>query len=415
MPNKFSKQEKVMFGDYTQAFDDALRQVELFNRFNQDGEELERSRNTIWRTIPPISTTVSGFDITSSLDKDSTELSFPTSLNANPENATFQLNGAERRDKSRMRRLAKAQLQALASKINRDAMNICSLQGSIVLTKNSSAVGFDDVADIDTRLNQLGVALDDRKVIYSSSDYQKMASNLAQRVLDNKHSVDALRAGMVGRLSDIDTYKAQYALRLTPATAVAVTATGLPLAYTPLATTNTVGGQINIDSRVQQINITLTAGANFKVGDCIRFVGTDEVHHISKVPTGLPKTFRITATPGGGGTGVIEISPPMIATGEYQNVTAAPAIGAAIVPLNTAAAYVNPFWQGDAFEIMPGMVEFDSDAPPLTYTSDVNGLVVSMFKESNMGKLNTNYRFTVWYGLVCTNPQMAGVQLFNQV
>jgi hypothetical protein len=83
-----------------------------------------------------------------------------------------------------------------------------------------------------------------------------------------------------------------------------------------------------------------------KVGDAFTIAGVNSVHHISKQDTGQLKTFRITRiVTGAGGTGTVEIEPPIISAGggtraeaEYKNVSATPANGAAITFLNTVTA-----------------------------------------------------------------------------
>jgi hypothetical protein len=50
------------------------------------------------------------------------------------------------------------------------------------------------------------------------------------------------------------------------------------------------------------------------VGDRFTIAGVNAVHHISKTDTGQLKTFTVTAiVSGAGGTGTIQISPPIIA------------------------------------------------------------------------------------------------------
>jgi hypothetical protein len=151
-----------------------------------------------------------------------------------------------------------------------------------------------------------------------------------------------------------------------------VTVNGANQRYVPAATTLDAGGlvYVNKDNRYQNLAITVTSGT-VKVGDAFTIAGVNEVHHITKQDTGNLKTFRVTAiVSGAGGTGTIQISPPIIAADssptdpelQYKNCTATPANGAAITFLNTVAGSVNPFWQEDAFEIMPGKYMPQEDA-----------------------------------------------------
>ena len=195
--------------------------------------------------------------------------------------------------------------------------------------------------------------------------------------------------------------------------------------YVPSATTLDAGGlvYVNKDNRFQTISITV-GGSTVKVGDAFTIAGVNEVHHITKADTGTLKTFRITAiVTGAGGTGTVMITPPIIAADssptdpelQYRNVTATPANSAALTFLNTVSAPVNPFWQADAFEIMPGlyMPAEDSGLAIMSATTD-QGIQVVMTRQGAINDLSTKYRWDVFYGLVNKQTEMSGIELFNQ-
>jgi hypothetical protein len=243
-------------------------------------------------------------------------------------------------------------------------------------------------------------------------------------VLDNKKSLDALEKAYVGNLAGFDTYKLDYAYRLTAAAGVTVTVNGANQRYVPKATSTASTGEVsNVDNRYQVITIAVTSGT-VKVGDCFTIAGVNEVHHITKADTGVLKTFRVTAiVTGAGGSGTIQISPPIIAADssptdpelQYKNVTATPANGAAITWLNTVSASANPFWQADCFEIMPGQyVPDDNSSLPTLRAATDQGVTVLMSRQGAIGDLSTKYRWDVFFGLVNKQPQMSGIQLFSQ-
>lgn len=126
---------------------------------------------------------------------------------------------------------------------------------------------------------------------------------------------------------------------------------------------------------------------------------------------------------GAGGTGTIQISPPIIsaqgdtqAEVQYKNVTATPAAGAAITWLNTATASVNPFWHRDAIELIPARyaVPTDAGAAVMRATTD-NGIEIVMQKQYDINTMRTKYRLDTMFGVAMVNPEMAGILLFNQV
>jgi hypothetical protein len=280
-------------------------------------------------------------------------------------------------------------MQRLASDINVDCSNLAAQTGTVFVKRTTAAAGFDDIAAIDNAFNRLGVPMDSRKALYTSADYNGMASNLAGRQTVAGKTLTAMERGQVGQFCNFDTYKLDYGLRLTAAAGVTVTVNGANQRYVPAATTLDAGGlvYVNKDNRFQNLAITVTSGT-VKVGDAFTIAGVNEVHHITKADTGNLKTFRVTAiVSGAGGTGTIQISPPIIAADstptdpelQYKNVTATPASGAAITWLNTVSGLVNPFWQGDAFEIMPGkyMPQEDAGLSVMTATTD-QGITVTM-------------------------------------
>lgn len=422
MANNFTKQETVAFDEVMSGFQDALVTSNLFGKYTLPDQLAERSGNTIWRPMPYIAQSFTGVDQSANFGRNYTQLAVPTTLGYS-HSVPLTLTSTELRDALQENRLGQAALQRLASDINVDCSNVAALTGTVVVKRTTAATGFDDVAANDNAFNRLGVAYDSRKALYSSADYNSMASNLAARVLDNPNSSQALRDATVGRLANFDTYKLDYAYRLTAAAGVGVTITSAGQYYTPKSmSTASTGEQSPVDNRYQVIPITVTSGT-VKVGDAFTIAGVNEVHHITKADTGNSKTFRITAiVTGAGGTGTVQISPPIISgTGgtdpelQYKNVTATPASGAAVTFLNTVAASVNPFWQGDAFEIMPGryLPKEDSGLAVMSAATD-NGITVTMTRQGAIGDLSTKYRWDVFYGIVNKQPQMSGIELFSQ-
>jgi hypothetical protein len=225
---------------------------------------------------------------------------------------------------------------------------------------------------------------------------------------------------MVG---SFDTYKLDYANRLTAAAGVNVSVNGANQWYTPRATSTAGTGEVsNVDNRYQNLNITVGSGT-VKVGDCFTITGVFAVHHITKASTGQLKTFRITGiVSGSGGTGTVQISPPIISGGggtdaelEYQNVTTTPANGAAIAFLNTVTANVNPFWQKDALELLPGRYVIPPDAGVAVMRASTDqGIEIVMQKFYDINTMVTKYRLDCFFGVVNKQPEMTGVMLFSQ-
>lgn len=421
MANAFSKEERVAFESILEGFNDALVLSRNVSVYNTDQQMMERTNNVIWRPEPYIAQSFSGTDMTSNF-KDFTQLSVPATIGFS-RSVPWVLTATELRDTLQEGRLGDSAKQKLASDINVAIMNTAANTGTLVVKRTTAASGFDDVAIADAMMNEIGVQQFDRYLALSTRDYNGMASNLASRQTMQGKPVTAYERAYVGNVAGFETYKLDYANRLTARAGVTVTVNGANQYYTPKATSTAGTGETaNVDNRFQNLTIAVTSGT-VKVGDCFTIAGVNSVHAITKQDTGQPKTFRITAiVSGAGGSGVVQVSPPIISAGgstdaelQYKNATATPANGAAITFLNTADAYVNPFWQKDALEILPGRyaVPSDAGAAVMRATTD-QGFELVMQKQYDINTMKTKYRLDTLFGVVNKQPEMSGIILFSQ-
>lgn len=422
MANAFNKEERIAFENILEGFQDALVLSRNVSIYSIDSTEMERASNIIWRPQPYVAQSFNGTDMTANF-KDFTQLSVPATLGFN-KSVPWAMTATELRDALQEQRLGEAAKQKLASDINVAVNTIAAQQGSLVVKRTAAATGFDDVALCEAIMNEQGVQAFDRYLALSTRDYNGMASNLAGRGTMQGKPVTAFEKAFVGNVSGFDTFKMDYCPRYAAAAGVTVTINGANQYYTPKATSTAGTGEVgNVDNRFQTITIAVTSGT-VKVGDCFTIAGVNAVHHITKQDTGQLKTFRINAiVTGGGGSGTVQITPPIISGGgatdaelEYQNVTATPANGAAITWLNTAAAYFNPFWQKDAIEILPGRYAVPADAGTAVMRASTDqGIELVMQKFYDINTMKTKYRLDTLFGVVNKQPEMSGVILFNQV
>lgn len=422
MANGFNKEEMVAWEQICEGFDDQLVLSELVDVLRVSDVDMERTSNTMWFPQPYIAQSFSGTDMTSNF-VDNTQLSVPATLGYQ-RSSPWIMTATELRDALQSQRLGDAAKQKLSSDINSSMMTVAANQGTLVVKRTTAATGFDDIALADSIMNEQGVVGYDRMMALSSRDYNGMASNLAARQTMSEIPTKAYRDAYIGRVSSFETFKLDYANRLTLAAGTTVTVNGANQYYTPRATSTAGTGETsNVDNRYQNLTIAV-GGGTVKVGDCFTIAGVNSVHHITKTDTGQLKTFRITAiVSGGGGSGVVTISPPIISGGgataaelQYQNVSATPSNGAAITFLNTATASVNPFWQKGSLALLPGKYTLPTDAG-LAVTSYTNsqGITLVMSKQASVDNLKTKFRIDTMYGCVNLNPEMNGIMLFNQV
>jgi hypothetical protein len=201
---------------------------------------------------------------------------------------------------------------------------------------------------------------------------------------------------------------------------VTINTTGAQAQYVPQATTTSTGGILNVDNRYQTVTVSSSAGV--VAGDAFTIDGIEAVHHITKRSTGELKTFRVISVPAGGTT--LVISPPIIAATapatdaelQYKNVELVAAASAAPLNfLNTTASNINPFWRKDSIELLPGRYAVpDGAGVDVLRASTDQGIELVMTKRFDPLTFQTLYTLDTLYGVVMTNPEMAGILLFNQ-
>jgi hypothetical protein len=426
MANGFSKQEVVAFDQMLEGFNDAIVATKMAYVYKTDQTTMERAGDTIWRPQPYIMTSYQGAPNTDQTEnfKDVTQLSVPVSITTQ-DTVPWTLTATQLRDMLQEGRLGQAAKDKVASDINIALLNTAVAYGSLVIKQTVAASGYNDISLAEASMDELGIGRSRRVMGIAPRDYNLMAGNLAARQTVAGKVQTAYEEALIGNnVAGFQAWKLNYGKRLAAAAGVGVTINGANQFYTPAATTLAANGTpVNVDNRFQNINITVTSGA-VAVGDCFTIAGVDAVHHITKQDTGQLKTFRVTGiVSGAGGTGTITITPPIIsgqgatnAEAMYQNVTATPAAGAAVTFLNTAASTPAVFWEGEAMEIIPGRLSVpeDSGLAVIRGTTD-DGIELVMTKQTAIGTLKTQYRVDSYFGTACKNPELAGIELFNQV
>ena len=421
--NDFNKQEKVAFDQILENFNDALIISAAVNKFNIGDVEAERSQETIWRPQPYIIPSYRGVDQTARFQAgiETVQRSVPSSLST-VIGAGFELSPFELRDMTQETNLDKASVTRIASDINVEVLDLASNLGSIVVARPNAASGYRDVAEAETAMTEVGIHLQDRHFFAAPRDHVGMAENLAERQTLNNFPTRAYQDSYVGRVANFNYMQLDYANILTAAAPAApVTIDGADQRHEPRAIDKLQQGQINVDNRFQTIVVNNSAG--LKAGDAFTIDDVYAVHHITKRSTGQLKTFRVVEVPVGGTT--IKITPaivavdrtggPLYAEEQYQNVDSTPADGAAINFINIADSHVNPFFAKDALELLPGKlcVRKDSGLAVMSGTTD-QGVTVVMTRFGIFGDLSTRYRCDAYIGTVANNPEMMGIELFNQ-
>jgi hypothetical protein len=147
-------------------------------------------------------------------------------------------------------------------------------------------------------------------------------------------------------------------------------------------------------------------------GDVITIAGVFEVNPISKQSTGRLQNFVVTADANSGastGPATLTISPPMITSGAYQTVTAAPADNAAItVKTGTGGtAYEQSLlFHPDALLMVTRPLDIPGDAGLKTSTATGNMMSIRVSESTEFSTLDHSYRMDMLFGLKVTAPYL---------
>lgn len=419
MATSFSKEERLVFDNMIEGFDDALVIAKGATKFSPfSAQEMVYTRDTFWVEQPMIGASYDGFDQTSNFDG-LTELAVPVSVGFH-KSVPKTLSSKNLRNERAMTAYAKAAKLKLASDINLALFNTVALQGSVVVKRTVAPTGYDDVALADAALTEIGVPMSDRLAFFAPRVMNAMAGNLAQRQTFSGEAQNAYERARVGiDIAGFEVYKNDQSIRLAAATGGATTVNGANQFWEPFATQTNNGQITNLDNRYSDIVVTSANYAGIKAGDAFTITGVNSINMITKQDTGQLQTFRVIGKPA---ANTIRVAPAIIsnqgntiAGKEYQNVTATPANGATITWLNTVTAELNPFFVRDSLLLVPGTFTVDPEDgwQVLRATTDL-GIAITYTRQGNINDLSVKARWDIDFGTALLTPQFAGVELFNQ-
>jgi hypothetical protein len=154
------------------------------------------------------------------------------------------------------------------------------------------------------------------------------------------------------------------------------------------------------------LGVTTGTGA-VKQGDVFTLAGVFRVHPETKQPTGQLQQFTATAD-FVGGAGTLQISPAIVTSGAAQNVSGAPAAGAAVTFAGAAgqASGVSLAYQKGAFAfasadmVMPRGVDFAA-------REVFDGISMRIVRQYDINSDKFPCRLDVLYGFKTIRPQLA--------
>lgn len=305
-------------------------------------------------------------------------------------------------------RIIKPAMVQLGNSIDRKLTALYQDVWNWVGTPGQTVDSFADFAKAPTRLDLGAVPLDDRYAVLSPTDeYGMLGSQTALYMQDV--AKDAYRNSNLGRIAKVDTYSTQNVTTHTAGTrddSTPVTkAAGTGALSTTWAASKNTGTMVLSTSGWDTV-------ATIKKGDVFTIATIFAVNPVTKVTLPHLQQFVVTADVTANATTSTEtpitISPPIIASGAFQTVSAAPTAGLAIVNVGTASTgYAqNMVFRKNAFSLVmvpmvkpPGAV----DVARRSY----KGFSVRLIPYYDGTNDVSNWRLDVLYGVKTIDARQA--------
>ena len=411
MANSLAKDLEFNFEQFVIGFDAACVISQEAKFYYPDQTSMQRAGDTIYRPMDYHMAVTQGLDISAATPTDVIQRMVPATYKT-PQNILYKFDAKEMRDPLHMEQSGKAAGLRLSAQIDSDIYQAVALQGANVI-KKVGAFTWDDGATAEAVLISKGMPMgSSRKLFMNPFDYKDVAKDLGNRAYLRDTTLDAYERSKVPGIAGFDTFRTDNLANLAAVGTVTGTTLGASASFTPTAMT----GDLPTDNRRMTITVAGANIANIKNGDSftIGSAGTavNAVHNITKDDTGQLQTFRVIS---GGGTASLVITPAIVATGPYQNVSQAGANGAAITFLNTASKPVNAFWCDGAVELMAGKLAFPSgQGAQIMSSTSKNGIPLIMSYAFDHLKGTTTCRYTALYAATVLQPELAGIVIANQ-
>lgn len=293
-------------------------------------------------------------------------------------------------------RILEPAMSVLAANIEADALSM-ALDVYQSVNNIGSAISLNKVLMGRKALNDALAPMDNQRTcLLNTQDNVDLIDSLKGLFQDSEAIKKQYKEGIMGRTAGLDFYENTLLANQTTGTAAS-------------ATTYTVNGANQTGSGV----IVATGATTFKKGDVVTFAGCNRVHPETKADTGVLQQFVVTADYAGG-AGTLPISPAIVTSGGYQNVSASPTNGGAVVKVGGASAIYKPslVFHKEAFAfatadlILPSGVDFAA-------REVMDGISIRTVRQYDINNDKFPTRLDVAYGYKTLRAQLAARILSN--
>lgn len=406
MANALAKDLELMFENLVDGYDAACVISQAADTSYPGPQDMQRAGDTFYRKQNYHAAIVTGLDVSAATRTDVIERFVPT-VYRSPDNVVYELDAKELRDPVHMEKMGKASALRLAAEVDKNLYASCAAQASIVV-KKVGAITWDDGATAEALMVSRGITGAERKFFLNPFDYSAIAKDLGNRAYLGDRSKDAYERSKVPDIATFSTFRTDNLANLAATGTVSGTTVTANTSHTITAMT----GDLPTDNRYGTLGVSGANIANIKNGDAFTIVGVNAVHMIDKSDTGQLQTFRVIS---GGGTATLTVTPKIVITGPYQNVTAQAAAGAALVFLNTVTKPVNVFWSQGSVTLDYGKLNFPSGTGAQVMTANTkNGVPIVMVAQINAQTGKLFVRATTLYAATVLDPEKVGIVIANQ-
>jgi hypothetical protein len=311
-------------------------------------------------------------------------------------------------------KVMQAKASALANQIDQDLHAETKKFYNWVGTPGQTINSYADLTKAPQRLDEMGVEQDGRVGILPPADAWAMLGNLSGLYAQEKVANDALTRAKLPMLGNIDWYSTQNAATVT-------TGTRDGNALVDGANQNVTYASVKDGNWTQTLNIdnvgnakTVTAGEVFTIADVYA------VNPLTKAT--LPYLQQFTVITGGTSTATatandqdlaLTISPPIITSGAFQTVSAAPADNAAIQWMGSdtetdtdATTYsFGTVFRPEALALVSAKLVMPYSGEADFATDPETGLTVRYWRTSDGTNDTHLHRFDVVYGVKNVDPR----------
>ena len=279
--------------------------------------------------------------------------------------------------------------------------------GNFVGTPGAAPSTFLEVGAAAKVLTKLGTPMNVRWSAFYDEDASLALSNGLQNVFPTDIAKRAIEEASIGRYSKFEMFENQSLAIHT----VGVN-TGTPLVNgTAQNTTYAASGDAWEQALITDGWTNDTAGILLE-GDVITIAGVNSVNRKTRLDTGDLQTFVIRADVAAGSTtgpATLTISPPIITSGPYQTVTAAPAEDA-VITVKTGTGGTshkqNMAWHENAITLAMAPLDLPQDGASASRESFGN-VSIRAVRQYNITDDETVYRFDILFGVKAQNPDFA--------